>query len=404
MAEDSSRNCFVMMPFGRRVSPSGAEIDFDLFYEKVIEKAVMELGFTPVRSDKLHTGSVHGDMFAHIAEDEVAIADITTGNPNVLYELGVRHALRESITVVLQKHSEPVPFNINDVRVIRYSGEPDDHEATREEIKTAITAGLLSDRGGLEVDDGDSPISPVHRRAARDPRPMRDIEEHCFHLKVRPQKCICVITGDLLEHRGIDVWVNSENTNMQMARYYERSLSASIRFCGAVKDDGQHVVDDVIARELWDKKMELWGKGEGEIRERPVEPATVWVTGSGELYKDNGVKKVFHTAAVRGAPGTGYEVVPNVERCVRNALRRMDEERKTDNSLRTIIIPMLGTGMGGGDVRTIAPRLIREAIAYLRSHEESGIETVYFSAWSRRDLNVCLAALGKSTAVQRIPS
>jgi len=39
-----------------------------------------------------------------------------------------------------------------------------------------------------------------------------------------------MITGDIQNIKEIDVWVNSENTNMQMARHFERSISAIIRY------------------------------------------------------------------------------------------------------------------------------------------------------------------------------
>ncbi len=387
MPRDSSRTCFVIMPFGKKSSPSGTEIDFDVFYHKVIREAVVALGFEPVRSDKITgPGSIHEDMFTHIAADELAIVDITTLNPNVFYELGVRHALRRSITILLQKQGESIPFNIHGQRVIQYSGEPDDYEATREAIKRFIGAGL-------ESDHSDSPITDVHRRLARDPRSISVVEKHWFRLVARPEKRICLITGNIRRQREIDVWVNSENTNMQMARYYERSLSANIRYWAAVKDQSGQVVDDVIARLLREKKGP---------RELSVEPGTVWVTDSGELHQSNGVKKIFHAAAVRGVVGGGYEVVPNVWECVTNSLQRLDEERKEDDNLRTIVFPMMGTGVGGGDITQIAPRLIEEAIAYLLSHPESGIQTVYFSAWTRRDLNVCLATLRNSREVEPI--
>jgi O-acetyl-ADP-ribose deacetylase (regulator of RNase III) len=377
--------CFVIMPFGTKLSPSGTEIDFEVFYEEVIREAVVALGFEPVRSDKIPgPGSIHERMFRHIAADEFAIVDITTLNANVIYELGLRHALRRSITVLLQKTGESIPFNIHGQSVILYSGERADYEKTRDLIKNSI-------RAALQTNDADSPITDDHRRLAREPQPIEIVEQHRFRLALHPNKRICLITGNIRRQRGIDVWVNPENTNMQMARYYERSLSANIRYWGAVKDQGGQVVDDVIARELREIKGD---------RELSVEPGTVWVTGSGELRTSNNVKKIFHAATVRGVVGGGYEVVPNVWDCVTNALQHLDEERREDDSLRTILFPMLGTGVGGGDVTKVAPKLIEEAIAYLVSHPESGIQMVYFSAWTRRDLNVCLATLQGASGVE----
>lgn len=51
-------------------------------------------------------------MFEQIAMDDIAIVDITTLNPNVFYELGIRHALRKGVTVLMKKVGSSIPFNI----------------------------------------------------------------------------------------------------------------------------------------------------------------------------------------------------------------------------------------------------------------------------------------------------
>ena len=63
-----------------------------------------------------------------------------------------------------------------------------------------------------------------------------------------PNKRVCVITGDICKRHGIDVWVNSENTNMQMSRFYDKTLSGMIRCEGAEKDENEQIVADTIAR------------------------------------------------------------------------------------------------------------------------------------------------------------
>ena len=52
--------------------------------------------------DKIEeSGSIHMEMFDHIARDDIAVVDITTLNPNVFYELGVRHAQRPNTTLIM---------------------------------------------------------------------------------------------------------------------------------------------------------------------------------------------------------------------------------------------------------------------------------------------------------------
>jgi len=114
--------------------------------------------------------------------------------------------------------------------------------------------------------------------------------------KRRRARMVGIVTGDIRRARNIDVWVNSENTGMAMARFEEYSISAIIRFDGATLDESGRVVDDQIATELTDKLADR----------TPVPPGTAVVTGSGELTRRYGVRYVIHVAAVYGEPGEGH--------------------------------------------------------------------------------------------------
>lgn len=90
MNDEAKQICFVDMPFGKKKDPkSGVEIDFDQIYEKGIEPAIRNQGLKPVRGDREETGGIiHTAMFARLLLAEFVIADMTTANPNVFYELG----------------------------------------------------------------------------------------------------------------------------------------------------------------------------------------------------------------------------------------------------------------------------------------------------------------------------
>src|SRR6516162_6334892 len=98
----TGRKCFVVMPFGDKKHPiSGRDIDFDATYEQFIKPVVEELKITCIRSEKVSkTGLIHGEMIQQILKSDVAIVDITTGNPNVMYELGIRHAAKRWGTII----------------------------------------------------------------------------------------------------------------------------------------------------------------------------------------------------------------------------------------------------------------------------------------------------------------
>src|SRR5262245_10603472 len=96
--------CFVIMPFGRKKDIDGAEIDFDAIYDYVIKPAVaLRPDLDCLRCGDIDApGWIHGRMLRNIYEARVALVDTSTLNANVFYELGVRHALRKSVTVLLR--------------------------------------------------------------------------------------------------------------------------------------------------------------------------------------------------------------------------------------------------------------------------------------------------------------
>jgi O-acetyl-ADP-ribose deacetylase (regulator of RNase III) len=389
MSEAKEKTAFVIMPFHKKEDKEGKEIDFDLVYRDFIQEPLEALGFKPLRCDEItQAGSIHEDMFRQIATAEVAVVDITMLNANVFYELGVRHALRPSVTVLIKKRGTEAPFNIQGQRIIEYPGANGSVRDTHDEIKSFVETGLRSNKP-------DSPIFNVLQDARKDWKTERIAQpkDYAYRLVAQPNKRVCVITGDIRERRNIDVWVNSENTNMQMSRFYDKSLSAMIRYEGADKDENGEVVADTIAEEL---AASLKGR-------HSVTPGSVYVTGSGALAQTKGVKKIFHAATVCGVPGSGYQCMQDVEKCVANALSRFDHPLLKDDGLRTIVFPMMGTGAGGMKVEEAASRLIGAAVSYLLNNPTSNVETVYFSAWNYRDLDACLAALRDIKEIEPIP-
>ena len=83
--------CFVLMPFGKKPSNAGTMVDFDAVYEDLIAPAIEESKFEPLRADEEMTGGIiHKPMFERLILCEYAVADLTTANANVFYELGVQ--------------------------------------------------------------------------------------------------------------------------------------------------------------------------------------------------------------------------------------------------------------------------------------------------------------------------
>lgn len=109
---DSSDSCFVMMPFA---SPIGDY--YNAVYKPAIEKAKLK----PVRADNeiFGAGKIMDQVWTGINAAKVLVAELTTKNPNVFYELGIAHALRKPV-VLVSSNEDDVPFDLKHIRVIYY--------------------------------------------------------------------------------------------------------------------------------------------------------------------------------------------------------------------------------------------------------------------------------------------
>lgn len=118
--------CFVLMPFGRKSDPAtGRTIDFDAVYEEALRPGIEDAGLEPIRADEERAGGViHAAMFERLLLCDFAVADLTTANPNVLYELGVRHAVRPHTTLPVFPETQPPPFDVRLVRALPYDPGP----------------------------------------------------------------------------------------------------------------------------------------------------------------------------------------------------------------------------------------------------------------------------------------
>jgi len=378
----SGKKCFVIMPFGEKDVLDGKgnvidTVDFNQVYEQLIKKSVEELGIDCERCDEIaESGSIHKKMFKGIFEADVAVVDITSLNQNVFYELGVRHALHKYVTVVIQKKTDqPLPFNIRGLGITFYEITTEEQiEKARKEIQVLIQNGLDKQNIDSIVHDALDDEVKVERRS----KPIRKKEILEYDFVNVPNKHIGIITGDIQNIKEVDIWVNSENTSMEMARHYERSISATIRYLGAVKNQAGHVKEDTIAKALRD-----------EVGANDVAPGTVIYTTSGELEKTNNVKKIFHAASVVGQPGRGYTPIGDLTECIRNALEKADSSALANEELHSILFPLMGTGTTRLSAQGIADQLIDAAVSYIEENPQSKINKIYFLAYNEQDKGLC---------------
>ena len=110
-AKKTKVECFVMIPFK---SP------FDIYYESIYKPAIKSTELEPIRADDLFRPSVIvSDLWDMIQRAKVLLAELTTKNPNVFYELGLAHAIGKPV-ILVSETMDDVPFDLQQLRVILY--------------------------------------------------------------------------------------------------------------------------------------------------------------------------------------------------------------------------------------------------------------------------------------------
>lgn len=119
MKKDKDKKiCFVISPIGKEGSPERAR--FDEVFEEIITPAVEKFGYEPISSEKVtNPNIITNDIIQHLYNDPLVVADLTGHNPNVFYELAIRHATRKPTVQIIQD-GEKIPFDLSPQRTIFY--------------------------------------------------------------------------------------------------------------------------------------------------------------------------------------------------------------------------------------------------------------------------------------------
>ena len=207
---------------------------------------------------------------------------------------------------------------------------------------------------------------------------------YSYSIDGAPGKSLAVITGDLMDVRDCDCWVNSENNYMLMSRPFEKSISAVIRYYGARRDAAGDMEDDLIADQLRD------AVGGAKV----VAAGSVFLTSAGELKKSHGVKVIAHVASVTGQVGVGWKPIDNIHLCVRSVLDAVKASDQTEE-VESVLFPLMGTGQAGGSRERweLVRVQMEEAVRYLAINPKSKVKRVCFVAWSAGAFEACKRAI-----------
>ncbi|MBC7849084.1 MAG: hypothetical protein H7Y31_05080 [Chitinophagaceae bacterium] len=157
--------CFVIIGYGKKTSYAGGEVrelDLNETYELLIKPVFDELKIDCYRAIDINvSGSIDKVMLDEIQNADIAIADLSTLNANVMWELGVRHALKPHYTLMMceKKQMAALPFDINHFVIYPYAHSAEGlpfKEVKRftSELKNVVTKMISREPAAMD--------SPVH--------------------------------------------------------------------------------------------------------------------------------------------------------------------------------------------------------------------------------------------------
>ena len=140
MSKETNKDCFVIMPIA---DCDGYEKGhFTHVYNDIIKPAIEKTEFTAIRADEVkETNLIHLDILKKLIDAPIAVCDLSTRNPNVLFELGIRQAFDRPV-VLIQEKGTPKIFDIAPLRYLEYSKEMKYHEVleSQQKLQEAIEA------------------------------------------------------------------------------------------------------------------------------------------------------------------------------------------------------------------------------------------------------------------------
>ncbi len=146
------KTCFVIAPIGEPESDTRKRSDQILKY--VVKPVASECGYDAIRADEIsEPGIITSQVIQHTVDDPLVIADLTGRNPNVFYELAIRHALKKPLVQIIKK-GEQIPFDVAGTRTIQVDHH--DLESVEEARKEIVKQIRAVEKDAASVD---TPIS-----------------------------------------------------------------------------------------------------------------------------------------------------------------------------------------------------------------------------------------------------
>jgi len=131
-----NKKCFVISPIGKKGSETRKRSDFIL--KNIIEPITEKFGYETTRAPFSESGIINNKIIERLINANLVIADLTDSNPNVFYELGVRHTVNKP-TIQIIKEGQEIPFDVSPIQTILLNiDDTNSVDECKEELKKQI--------------------------------------------------------------------------------------------------------------------------------------------------------------------------------------------------------------------------------------------------------------------------
>lgn len=149
----TQKRCFVVTPIGNEGTSIRRATNG--LIESVLKPTLKEFGYLVEAAHEIDlTGSITSQVITHLLESDLVVANLTGFNPNVMYELAVRHATGKPVITIVEEPAS-LPFDINQERTLFYINDM----AGVEDLKKRLKSLTIE----IEKDPDKDPDNPIYR-------------------------------------------------------------------------------------------------------------------------------------------------------------------------------------------------------------------------------------------------
>lgn len=192
------KKCFVIQPITTPEYLLSAYHDdkdhFNHVFEDLFAPAIEEIGLEPVSPIAKGSVMIQGDIIKNLSESELILVDMSTLNPNVFFEMGIRTALNKPTCIVIDNMTNEIPFDAKDINYYKYLSSLKTYE-----IKEQIINLSKHLKKSVEISKGKNSLWKYFgiTTTAEPLKEETDINEKIGHLSGQIQSLRTEVTGSL---------------------------------------------------------------------------------------------------------------------------------------------------------------------------------------------------------------